>query len=366
MNARQTVCCLFVALACWSSWSSWSSWSTSWGAEPPSSPLPPFEQAPLSRDDVTPDRLRAAIASAVPLIQKAAMGSAKQRRCFTCHHQAMPMLALANVRAAELPIDEHVLTAQTEHTERHLQRGYRNYQKGKGQGGRITTAGYLLRALEAAGVPPNEQTAAAAGYLLGAEKDAHWKQSSARPPTSGSDFANTYLAVRAIETYGDEATKSRWRERLPDVKQWALNTKPQHQEDRVFRLRLAETLHVPADVRAGLEQDLLQQQRFDGGWAQAAGMQSDAYATATATVALLSTTGSTNSMSHDEARSKAAGRGLAWLLQHQRRDGSWHVRTRAQGFQTYFETGFPHGKDQFISASASCWAVLAMTRALTD
>ena len=34
-------------------------------------------------------------------------------------------------------------------------------------------------------------------------------------------------------------------------------------------------------------------------------------------------------------------------------DGSWHVATRAKPFQTYFESAFPHGKDQFISITAS-------------
>jgi hypothetical protein len=29
-------------------------------------------------------------------------------------------------------------------------------------------------------------------------------------------------------------------------------------------------------------------------------------------------------------------------------------------FQTYFESGFPHGKDQFISITASSWAAAAL------
>jgi hypothetical protein len=42
-------------------------------------------------------------------------------------------------------------------------------------------------------------------------------------------------------------------------------------------------------------------------------------------------------------------------------DGSWYVRSRAMPVQPYFESGFPHGRDQFISAAATNWAVMALT-----
>jgi hypothetical protein len=41
-------------------------------------------------------------------------------------------------------------------------------------------------------------------------------------------------------------------------------------------------------------------------------------------------------------------------------DGSWLVRTRSPSFQPYFDSDFPHGYDQFISAAASNWAVMAL------
>jgi len=53
-------------------------------------------------------------------------------------------------------------------------------------------------------------------------------------------------------------------------------------------------------------------------------------------------------------------RGLAYLIQTQRSDGTWMVASRSKPFQPYYEGGFPHGKAQFISSTASGWAALAL------
>src|SRR5262249_18741683 len=57
-------------------------------------------------------------------------------------------------------------------------------------------------------------------------------------------------------------------------------------------------------------------------------------------------------------------RGLKFLIDAQREDGSWLVRSRSKPFQLYFESGFPHGKDQFISIAASGWATTALAFAV--
>ena len=102
---------------------------------------------------------------------------------------------------------------------------------------------------------------------------------------------------------------------------------------------------------------LVAMQRSDGGWADNPYMKSDAYATAVALVAL--------------AESKAIKvndgpyqRGVRYLLSTQFPDGSWHVRSRAIKFQPCFESGFPYGHDQWLSASATAWAVQALALAL--
>ena len=56
-------------------------------------------------------------------------------------------------------------------------------------------------------------------------------------------------------------------------------------------------------------------------------------------------------------------RGVKFLLSTQEMDGSWFVKTRAMAFQPYFDTGFPHGYDQWISAAGTSWASMALSLA---
>src|SRR5439155_24846117 len=95
----------------------------------------------------------------------------------------------------------------------------------------------------------------------------------------------------------------------------------------------------------------------DGGWAQLPDMETDAYATGTALVALHQAGGLA-------MRAAAYHKGLRYLMASQLEDGSWHVKTRSKPIQTYYESGYPHGEDQFISINAAGWATTALELAL--
>lgn len=101
---------------------------------------------------------------------------------------------------------------------------------------------------------------------------------------------------------------------------------------------------------------LLALQRKDGGWGGNPNLASDAYATGQSLYALLAT----GMLNPSDA---VARRAVRLLLGTQEADGSWHVRSRAPKFQPYFESGFPHGHDQWISSAATAWAVMALARA---
>ena len=57
-------------------------------------------------------------------------------------------------------------------------------------------------------------------------------------------------------------------------------------------------------------------------------------------------------------------RGVNYLLATQNVNGSWRVASRAPKFQAFFNSGFPYGGDQWISAWATSWATMALAQAV--
>lgn len=317
-------------------------------------------QAPMLAGETapTPAAMKAAIQSSIPLIEKASAGSIRERKCFTCHNQALAVIVLDEAKQRGFTINETNFQLQIDHTAAHLKRGLENYRAGKGQGGGPDTASYALWTLELAGRKPDDVTNAVTGYLLERNKDqTHWIRNSTRPPSMSSDTNTNYFVIRALKTFGSANQGPRIEARLKETQQWLLDLQPASTEERVFQLRSFLLLDVEEHIVKTAIDDLIKTQNSDGGWSQLPKMTSDAYATGTVLVALLRS----DQITTDHATVK---QGIQYLLDTQLPDGSWHVVTRAKPFQTYFETGYPHEKDQFISVTASSWATVALLLAL--
>jgi hypothetical protein len=299
-------------------------------------------------------QVRAAVARALPLIRTGSAGHMAHRTCFACHHQAIPVLALTTARSRGFAVPAEEVQKHLRFIADFLGKNRANYLKGRGQGGQADTAGYALWTLELGGWKPDETTAAVAEYLLLHNRDLdHWRTTSRRPPSEASPFTTTYLAVRALQTFATAGQKERVGRRLRTVRDWLSRASARDTEDRVFRLWALKRLGAEAEEVESAARELLGTQRPDGGWAQLEAMKSDAYATGTVLVALHQAAGLQTS-------DPAYRRGVKYLLQSQLADGTWHVRSRSRPFQIYFESGFPHGKDQFISLAASSWATAAL------
>ena len=306
-----------------------------------------------------PAVLRSAIGKSLPLLTAGARGSMEKReRCFTCHNQGMPIMALVTAQSRGIAIDADELRKQVQFTADFLAKNRENYLAGKGQGGQSDTAGYALWALDNGGWKPDATTTAVTEYLLQWQRDlGHWKPQSRRPPTEQSLFTSSYVALRGLRTFGTPEQRGRTDRRSEQVLAWLVKTPAEDHEDRVFRLRALHAAGAPEAEIRGAAKTLLGSQRADGGWAQLDDMASDAYATATALVALHQAGGLATT---DAAYRK----GLRLLLTTQLDDGSWHVKTRSNPVQTYFESGYPHAADQFISIAAAGWATTALALAL--
>jgi hypothetical protein len=305
----------------------------------------------------TPANVRAATDRALPLLVKAAAGHVEKQTCFACHNQALPMLAFHSARRHGFTVKDDDVKEQTDFIADFLGRNKAKFKKGDGTGGQADTAGYALLTLELGGHKPDEVTAAVAEYLLKyqADKD-HWRVTSNRPPSEASNFTTNYLALRALRVWGTPEQKEAIAKRRDAVREWLSKTPAKDTEDRVFRLLALKEAAAKEDAIREAAQTLLKAQRADGSWAQLDDKPGDAYATGSALVAL-------NEAGGLAPTDPAYRRGLWFLLRTQRADGSWEVKSRSKPFQPYYESGFPYGKDQFISATASGWATAALAAA---
>ncbi|QEL20974.1 prenyltransferase/squalene oxidase repeat-containing protein [Limnoglobus roseus] len=305
----------------------------------------------------SPTAIRGSVEKALPLLKAAAETHAEKKSCFACHNQAYPMVAFDAACKLGFAMDEELRSAQVDHVREFVKKNRKEFDKGTGTGGQIDTAGWLLYTLEFAGEKPDDDTAAVAGYVLQRHADRkHWTTSSNRPPTQMSSFTSSYLAVRALKAWGTEKQKDAIANRSAAALAWAVQTPAKENEDRVYRLRLLHIAGATESVTKEAVRELLDAQQFDGGWAQKSDLPSDAYATATALAAL-------SAVDTEAVQQLAYRRGVNYLLRTQLADGSWHVKTRSPVIQPYYESGFPHEKDQFISVTATSWAVVALAAA---
>ena len=309
----------------------------------------------------TSDMIDTSIRKSLPLLERGAKGSLEQRKqCFNCHNQGLPVMALLTARSRGFPVDSEHLKAQLQFTADFLSRNKQRYREGEGQNGQVDTAGYALWTLGHSGWKPDDTTTAVTEYLLIREKDHdYWEPDSNRPPSEQSLFTSTYLALRGLKVFGVPEQIERIDARIERARQWLLKTTPQETEDLVFRLRALRLINASDEIGRQATSDLKQQQNEDGGWAQKEEMRSDAYATGTVLVSLQEAGG----LATDDPVYR---KGMAFLISAQLEDGSWHVISRAKPFQTYYESGYPHGKDQFISIAAASWSTTALLLALPE
>ena len=132
-----------------------------------------------------------------------------------------------------------------------------------------------------------------------------------------------------------------------------IRTVPETNEEKVFQLLGLKWINGDTHFIQQQAKKLLATQREDGGWSQLATLESDSYATGQALYALYETR-------QLKADDPAFQKGISFLLKTQYEDGSWKVKSRSIPFVSFVENGFPHGKDQFISAAGTNWATMAL------
>lgn len=175
---------------------------------------------------------------------------------------------------------------------------------------------------------------------------------SRRPPMNAGEYTAAALAIYAIDRYSPPGERASSDEAIARAAAWLERAKPTTTQDRAFHA-LALAWAGRSESAKTAARALRKMQRSDGGWSQLPGLDSDAYATGQALFALYAA-------GQMAVTDPVYQRGVDYLLRTQATDGTWHVKSRAIWLQPYFESGFPYGQDQFISAAGTAWASMAL------
>lgn len=311
----------------------------------------------VNRDvKVNTENLKAAVARSLAVLDQGGPQFFKVSGCISCHNQTLPLVASAHARTAGVQPDEKIEQQQLKSVLATLKPATGILAENTDILPDIAvTGGYIAEMLTAQNYQPDALTEALVHNIAAHQmKDGSWVGWSPRPPIEIGDVQATANAVRAMTLYPIAGRKREFDEQIARARKWLRNFAPVTTEDktmRLFGLYWAGASHE--DIAAAADA-LLADQRADGGWGQLPTLPSDAYATGKVLTALKETT-----------RVSIIGgpylTGLQYLLQTQESDGSWIVKTRAYPFQPLKESGFPHGRDQWISSAGTAWASIALS-----
>ena len=171
-------------------------------------------------------------------------------------------------------------------------------------------------------------------------------------------MTQTALALRALQLYAPGMAKAAAEKAVRLGSGWLAAAKSANNQDRIWRLIGLAWAGLDRTAIEQAVRELRATQRTNGGWSDFPSTESNAFVTGESLVALR--------LGGMAASDPVLQKGVQFLLKSQQADGSWHVKTRALGFQPYFDSGFPHGHDQWMSAAGTSWAALALTLTLPD
>jgi N-acyl-D-amino-acid deacylase len=317
--------------------------------------IQPTATAPASP---TPVDVKAAAERGMALLETSSQKFFEGSGCVSCHHQNATGLAAGEARLKGLRVDAKASAARIEMLKAGppppllLERMDINVPE---------IFASALVAMAAENVPPNPVTDMIAANLASVQAlDGSWRGQNGigdRPPTAQGGITRAAMCIRSLKVYGPPARATEMNARIAKARRWLLAEKPVTAEDR--NMQLLGLLWADADAasRTKLAAAILAQQQPDGAWAQHGGVAADAYATGQSLYVLAKAGGVAPS-------DPAYQRGVGYLLATQNANGSWRVTSRAPKFQAFFNSGFPYGGDQWISAWATSWATMALAQAV--
>jgi hypothetical protein len=311
--------------------------------------LPARSSAPLSP--------REAVARSLPGLQHADVVFLKTAGCVSCHNNSLFQMTATVAQSRGFRIDEPAAAAQLKVIGAYIESWRERLLQDIPIPGATDTVSFMLAGLADAQYPADAGTDAMARYLLRRQdRDGGWRIiTTSRPPIESSNFTATALTIRGLQSYAPATQAATYAQSTRRAAAWLRTAEPRTTEDQAFQVLGLVWAHDDKRPIADAARRLMTLQRSDGGWSQLPTLPSDAYATGEALTALAA-----SGMSVTNAIYRS---GVTFLLRTQLEDGSWFVHSRAVPVQPYFDSGFPYGHDQFISAAATNWATMALVLA---
>ena len=301
---------------------------------------------------------RAAVERVLPLLQQNDVTFLKKSGCVSCHNNSLTAMTVALARGNGLRVDEDVAHAQAQAIGRYIDSWRERALQGVGIPGDTDTVSYILLGLSAENYPPDQATDAMARFIKRQQRPTgEWLIFAHRPPLESNDIQLTATSIRALQVYAPRLQRIEYEKAINRATAWLVKADARTTEERAFQLMGLGWAAAQKAVIQKAARALTAEQRSDGGWSQLPTTESDAYATGQALVAL-------KQSGAVDVSDAAYKRGVQFLLNSQLADGSWYVKSRALPIQPHFESGFPHGRDQFISAAASNWGAMALALAV--
>ncbi|MEP6716672.1 MAG: ankyrin repeat domain-containing protein [Terriglobia bacterium] len=306
------------------------------------------------------NNIRDAVQASLPALQHVDESFVPKAGCISCHNNSLTAMTVGLARKSGFRVDEGTAAKQVKINagaldslrDRLLQGFFVPMEDNFGPG----IVAFMLIGLDAEHHKADLGTDTAAMYIkMHQQPDGHWAYPDAdtRPPLCSDYIGETVLSMRALQLYAPVTDKAAYQKSVTLAAQWLAKATSRVNSDfssRVMGLAWAGTDKAAMQVAV---KELLATQRADGGWSEIPTMETNAFATGKALVAL-----QTAGVPVSEA---AYQRGMKFLLNTQLPDGSWYVKTRALAFQPFFDAGYPHGFDQYISSAGSNWAAMALT-----
>ena len=305
------------------------------------------------------EEIKKAVNKTLPLLQTSShLFLENAGGCQSCHHQDLTAVSLSLAKEKGFTVNDTILNEIFDSVNSVIRSRKDVLSQNGDPVAIVMSSGYQLWALWANKYKSNKLIEMLVKNLMQRQiYDGSWVSPNPRPPLEYYAFSATALLVSALQYYSPPSLKPEIDQRIEKARAWMIKTIPENNEERIFQLLGLKWINGDKIFIHQQAKKLLATQHEDGGWSQLPTLESDSYATGQALYALYET-------GQLKTNDPAFEKGIAFLLKTQYEDGSWKVKSRSIPFVPFVQNGFPHDKDQFISAAGTNWATMALTLAV--